>query len=99
MRHSYGRRSHGRHSTVRSQGNTSGAESARLLSLASLATGALMVGRVGPAAAQTPAQLRGTRLSILQWVNFVPAHDAVMKKQVAEWEKLSGVKVTLKPLT
>ena len=68
------------------------------LSLASLATGALMVGRVGPAAAQTPAQLRGTRLSILQWVNFVPAHDAVMKKQVAEWEKLSGVKVTFETI-
>ncbi len=68
------------------------------LSLASLATGALMVGRVGPAAAQTPAQLRGTRLSILQWVNFVPAHDAALKKQIAEFEKLTGAKVTFETI-
>jgi multiple sugar transport system substrate-binding protein len=68
------------------------------LSLASLATGALMLGRVRPAAAQATAQLRGTRVSYLQWVNFVPAHDAVLKKQIAEFEKDSGIKVALETI-
>lgn len=64
------------------------------LSLAGMATGALMLGGVRPSAAgEAPAQLRGTRLTILEWVNFVPAHDTAIKKQVAEWEKSSGVKV------
>ncbi|HYY16578.1 MAG TPA: hypothetical protein VE965_08040, partial [Gammaproteobacteria bacterium] len=54
------------------------------LHLAGLATGAVMLGGVRPAAAgQAPAQLQGTRLTYLQWVNYVPAHDAVLKKQIA----------------
>jgi multiple sugar transport system substrate-binding protein len=68
------------------------------LSLASLATGVLMVGRVRPAAAQAAAQLRGTRVTYLQWVNFVPAHDAALKKQIAEFEKESGIKVALETI-
>jgi multiple sugar transport system substrate-binding protein len=68
------------------------------LSLASLATGVLMVGRVRPAAAQAAAQLRGTRVTYLQWVNFVPAHDATLKKQIAEFEKDSGIKVALETI-
>src|SRR5919202_6095178 len=69
------------------------------LSLAGVATGAMMLGGVRTVAAgQAPAQLRGTRLTILEWVNFVPAHDAVVKKQIAEWEKQSGVKVAFETI-
>jgi multiple sugar transport system substrate-binding protein len=69
------------------------------LHLAGLTTGAVMLGGVRSAAAgQSPAQLQGTRLSYLQWVNFVPAHDAALKKQVAEFEKQTGVKVTFETI-
>jgi multiple sugar transport system substrate-binding protein len=69
------------------------------LHMAGLATGAVMLGGVRPVAAgQAPAQLQGARLSYLQWVNFVPAHDAVLKKQIAEFEKQSGAKVTFETI-
>lgn len=69
------------------------------LHLAGLTTGAAMLGGVRPVAAgQAPTQLKGTRLTYLQWVNFVPAHDATLKKQVAEWEKQSGVKVAFETI-
>jgi multiple sugar transport system substrate-binding protein len=69
------------------------------LSVAGLATGTLMLGGVRPVSAgQAPAPLPGTKLTFLQWVNFVPAHDAMIKKQVAEWEKQSGVKVTFETI-
>ena len=58
-----------------------------------------MLGGVRPVAAgQAPAQLQGTRLSYLQWVNFVPAHDAALKKQIAEFEKQTGAKVTFETI-
>jgi multiple sugar transport system substrate-binding protein len=50
------------------------------------------------AAGQAPAQLQGTRISYLQWVNFVPAHDAALKKQIAEFEKQTGAKVTFETI-
>ena len=69
------------------------------LQMAGLATGAVMLGGVRPVtAAQPPAQLQGTRLSYLQWVNFVPAHDTVLKKQIAEFEKQSGAKVAFETI-
>src|SRR5262245_38271440 len=69
------------------------------LQVAGIATGAVMLGGVRPAGAgQAPSQLQGTRLTYLQWVNFVPAHDAIVKKQVAAWEKQSGVKVTFESI-
>jgi multiple sugar transport system substrate-binding protein len=69
------------------------------LHLTGVATGAAMLGGVRPVAAgQAPARLQGTRLSYLQWVNFVPAHDTALKKQVAEWEKQSGVKVAFETI-
>src|SRR5687768_299170 len=69
------------------------------LHLTGLATGALMLGGIRPAAAgQAPAQIQGTRLTYLQWVNFVPAHDAVLKKQIAAFEKQSGIKVVLETI-
>jgi multiple sugar transport system substrate-binding protein len=69
------------------------------LQVAGLATGAVMLGGVRPiAAGQAPAQLQGTRISYLQWVNFVPAHDAALKKQIAEFEKQTGAKVTFETI-
>jgi multiple sugar transport system substrate-binding protein len=64
-----------------------------------LATGALLLGGVRPGAAgQVPAALQGTRLTCLQWVNFVPAHDAALKKQIAAFEKQTGAKVALETI-
>jgi multiple sugar transport system substrate-binding protein len=69
------------------------------LRLTGVAAGAVMLGGVRPAhAGQAPAQLRGTRLTFLQWVNFVPAHDALLKKQIAAFEKESGAKVSLETI-
>ena len=69
------------------------------LQVAGLATGAAMLGGVRPVAAgQAPAQLQGTRLTYLQWVNFVPAHDAALKKQIAEFEKQTGAKVAFETI-
>src|SRR6266511_2133266 len=69
------------------------------LRVAGLATGMAILGGVRPASAgQAPAQLQGTRLTYLQWVNFVPAHDAALKKQVAEFEKQSGAKVAFETI-
>src|SRR5262245_49785640 len=69
------------------------------LSGAGLAAGAVILGGVRPmSAAQPPTPLRGTKLSFLQWVNFVPALDAVLKQQLAAWEKHSGIKVTLETI-
>jgi multiple sugar transport system substrate-binding protein len=69
------------------------------LQAAGLTTGAIMLGGVRPVAAgQAPAQLQGARISYLQWVNFVPAHDATLKKQIAEFEKQTGAKVTFETI-
>jgi ABC-type glycerol-3-phosphate transport system substrate-binding protein len=69
------------------------------LQVAGLATGAIVLGDMRPVAAgQAPAQLQGTRISYLQWVNFVPAHDAALKKQIAEFEKQTGAKVTFETI-
>ncbi|HYY15234.1 MAG TPA: extracellular solute-binding protein [Gammaproteobacteria bacterium] len=69
------------------------------LRLAGLATGMAMLGGIRPVAmGQAPARLQGTRLRILQGVNFVPAHDEVLKKQLAAWEKQSGAKVAFETI-
>ena len=51
-----------------------------------------------PPAVRCCKALRGTRVTYLQWVNFVPAHDAALKKQIAEFEKESGIKVALETI-
>jgi multiple sugar transport system substrate-binding protein len=69
------------------------------LRLAGLATGMAMLGGVRPAGAgQAPAQLQGTRLTYLRQVSFVPAQDALLKKQIVEWEKQSGAKVAFETI-
>ncbi len=87
------------HPTLGHSARTQAMNRRAFLQLAGLGTGAVMLGGVHPAAAgQAPAQLRGTRLTFLQWVNFVPAHDAVLKKQIAAFEKQSGIKVALETI-
>src|SRR5262245_63656477 len=69
------------------------------LQMTGLATGAVMLGGVRPSVGgQAPATLQGTRLTCLQWVNFVPAHDAALKKQIAEFEKQTGAKVAFETI-
>ena len=45
------------------------------------------------AAGQAPAYPRGTKLNLLQWMNFVPAGDQVFLAQAAEFGKQMGVEV------
>jgi multiple sugar transport system substrate-binding protein len=69
------------------------------LRVAGLATGMAMLGGVRPVAVgQAPARWQGARLRLLQGVNFVPAHDEVLKKQLAAWEKQSGAKVAFETI-
>jgi len=47
------------------------------------------------AAGQAPAYPTGTRLHLLQWLNFVPAGDKVFLEQAAEFGKQMGVEVSV----
>ena len=47
------------------------------------------------AAGQAPAYPRGTKLNLLQWLNFVPAGDKVFLEQAAEFGKQMGVEVNV----
>src|SRR6266705_547293 len=66
------------------------------LKTAGVATGAAVAGGIpGIVAAQkAPSFPKGTRLSILEWVSFVPASDVEFKRLAAEFGKLAGVEVT-----
>lgn len=78
----------------------------RFIKTAGLATGVALVegilfkgtlkpvsGRVEGIAA--PAILKGTKLHFLQLSNFVPQADDEIRRQAAEWEKQTGVQVTV----
>src|SRR5882762_5296877 len=67
------------------------------LKTAGVATGAAVGGSIpGIVAAQkAPSFPKGTRLSILEWVSFVPASDVEFKRLAAEFGKLAGVEVTV----
>src|SRR6058998_3206516 len=67
------------------------------LKTAGVATGAAVAGGIpGIVAAQkAPSFPKGTRLSILEWVSFVPASDVEFKRLAAEFGKLVGVDVTV----
>jgi ABC-type glycerol-3-phosphate transport system substrate-binding protein len=45
-----------------------------------------------------PAVLKGTKLHLLQWINFVPPADEELRKQVEEWGKQTGVQVTIEAI-
>src|SRR5258705_914422 len=67
------------------------------LKTAGVATGAGVAGSIpGIGAAQkAPSFPKGTKLSILEWVSFVPASDVEFKRLAAEFGKLAGVEVTV----
>src|SRR5262244_2109805 len=67
------------------------------LKLAGAGTGAAVAGGIpGVVAAQkAPSFPKGTKLSILEWVSFVPASDVEFKRLAAEFGKLAGVDVTV----
>src|SRR5881409_2968888 len=60
-------------------------------------TGAVAVGGLPEmvAAQKAPSFPKGTKLSILEWVSFVPASDVEFKRLAAEFGKLAGVDVTV----
>jgi multiple sugar transport system substrate-binding protein len=66
------------------------------LKLAGAATGAAVAGGIpGIVAAQkAPSFPKGTKLSILEWVSFVPASDVEFKRLAAEFGKITGVEMT-----
>jgi multiple sugar transport system substrate-binding protein len=45
-----------------------------------------------------PAILKGTKLHLLQWSNFVPPLDVEIKRQAEEWGKQVGVQVTIETI-
>jgi multiple sugar transport system substrate-binding protein len=58
-----------------------------------LRTGAGLAGIL--AAGRAPAWAQGSRLHLLRWVDFVPAGDEVLTRQMAEAEKALGAQITL----
>jgi len=57
---------------------------------------ALVGGLPGILSAQKPPSFpKGTKLHLLEWVSFVPAADAELKRQADEFGKLAGVDVTV----
>jgi multiple sugar transport system substrate-binding protein len=66
-----------------------------LMAGAALAGGILVTTTPKPAA---PAVLKGTRLHLLQWSNFVPPADDEIRRQAAEWGKQMGVEVTIETI-
>src|SRR5437867_9485388 len=60
-------------------------------------TGAVAVGGLPEmvAAQKAPSFPKGTKLSILEWVSFVPASDVEFKRLAAEFGKLAGVEMTV----
>src|SRR5258705_9003946 len=67
------------------------------LKTAGVATGAAVHGAILEicAAQKAPSFPKGTKLSILEWVSFVPASDVEFKRLAAEFGKLAGVEVTV----
>src|SRR2546427_7695578 len=47
------------------------------------------------AAQKAPSFPKGTRLSILEWVSFVPASDVEFRRLATEFGKLAGVEITV----
>src|SRR5437667_12831297 len=60
-------------------------------------TGAVAVGGLPEmvAAQKAPSFPKGTKLSILEWVSFVPASDVEFKRLAGEFGKLAGIEVTV----
>jgi len=67
------------------------------LGVAGAATGVAVASGIPAivAAQKAPSFPKGTKLSILEWVSFVPASDVEFKRLAAEFGKLAGVDVTV----
>src|SRR5712691_11189427 len=50
------------------------------------------------AARRAPAFAQGTRLNVLRWVDFIPACDVELKRQVGEASKVLGAEVVLESI-
>src|SRR5215510_8732646 len=50
------------------------------------------------AAHRAPAFAQGTKLHITRWVDFIPACDVELKKQMTEASKVLGAEVTLETI-
>ena len=50
------------------------------------------------AARRAPAVAQGTKLHLLQWVDFIPEGDVEVKRQVAEYTKQTKVEVTFETI-
>src|SRR5262249_18792878 len=75
----------------------SGMKRRAFLGMAGAAAGAATLGGIpGILLAQKPPSFpKGTKLHLLEWVSFVPAADAELKRQADEFGKLAGVDVTV----
>src|SRR5215475_13829750 len=49
-------------------------------------------------ARRAPAFAQGTRIHLLQWVDFIPEGDAEVRRQVAEYSKQAKVEVTFETI-
>ncbi len=67
------------------------------LGVAGTATGVAVAGGIPAmvAAQKAPTFPKGTKLSILEWVSFVPASDVEFKRLASEFGKAAGVDVTV----
>lgn len=70
-------------------------KTAGLIASAALAEGTLLT--ANPKIA-TPAVLKGTKLHLLQWGNFIPPADDELRRQAAEWGKQTGAQVTIETI-
>ena len=50
------------------------------------------------AARRAPALAQGTRIHLLQWVDFIPEGDAEVRRQVAEYSKQANVEVVFETI-
>jgi len=70
-------------------------KTAGVIAGATLAEGTLLAATPKIAA---PAVLKGTKLHLLQWSNFVPPADDELRRQAAEWGKQTGAEVTIETI-
>jgi multiple sugar transport system substrate-binding protein len=85
----------------REQGLENGLTRRQFIKTASWATGAALTAgtllTVIPGIA-APAILKGTKLHLLQWINFVPPADDETRRQAEEWGKGTGAQVTIEAI-
>lgn len=63
-----------------------------------LATATSVAWTTGQSTRAAPAILKGTKLHLLQWSNFISQADEELRRQANEWGKQMGVKVTIETI-